>query len=793
MASLVGSRVERKEDKRLLTGKGRYTADINIANQTYAAFVRSPHARAKIKKVDTSKALKALGVVSVLTGEEIANDKIGGLIAGWAIRSEDGSEMKVPANPPLAKDSANFVGEPIAVVFAESLDEAKAAADLVKIDYKVLKGVINTAEAMKGETIHDGIDNNLCYDWLLGDRKAVDEAFSKADKIIKVDLINNRLVPNAMEPRACVVDYNTASEEITLYTTSQNPHLSRLVMSAFGGVAPENKLRVVAPDVGGGFGSKINVYNEEIVCSWASKKIERPIKWVAERTESFLTDTHGRDHVTHAELAVTNDGKFLGFKNETIANLGAYARVFGTVTPTYLFGPCATGVYTIPAAYSNVKAVYTNTAPVDAYRGAGRPEATYTIERLVEKAAMELGIDRTEIRMKNFPTEFPFKQTLVHTVDSGDYVAGLEKAKQMADYDGFNDRRKKSEANGKLRGIGVSSYFEACGIAPSAVVMSLGCGVGLWESSEVRFNPTGQVSVFTGAHSHGQGHDTTFAQIAADELGVSLETVDVVHGDTDKGTFGMGTYGSRSLAVGGIAIVNACKKIVAKGKRVAAKMLEVNEDEIEFKDGEFVVTKSNKKKTIGEVAFACYLPGSRDSDFKSPLPEGEEPGLIETSFFDPANFSFPAGSHIAEVEIDPETGEVKVEKYTAVDDFGRIVNPLVVEGQVHGGIAQGIGQALHENTEYDETGQLITASYMDYTMPRADNFPEFNLGFTCTHATSNPLGVKGCGEAGAIASPPTIMNAVIDALGGQEISMPATAEKVWKACKVLKKPNSKAA
>jgi carbon-monoxide dehydrogenase large subunit len=360
-------------------------------------------------------------------------------------------------------------------------------------------------------------------------------------------------------------------------------------------------------------------------------------------------------------------------------------------------------------------------------------------------------------------------------------------------YDSFEVRRKKSEANGKLRGIGVSSYFEACGIAPSAVVMSLGCGVGLWESSEVRFNPTGQVSVFTGAHSHGQGHDTTFAQIAADELGVGLDVVDVVHGDTDKGTFGMGTYGSRSLAVGGIAIVNACKKIVAKGKRVAAKMLEVSEDEIDFKDGEFVVTKSNKKKTIGEVAFACYLPGSRDSDFKSPLPEGEEPGLIETSFFDPSNFSFPAGSHIAEVEIDPETGEVKVEKYTAVDDFGRIVNPLVVEGQVHGGIAQGIGQALYENTEYDETGQLITASYMDYTMPRADNFPEFNLGFTCTHATSNPLGVKGCGEAGAIASPPTIMNAVIDALGGQEITMPATAEKVWKACKVMKKTNSKAA
>ena len=792
MASLVGSRVERKEDKRFLTGKGRYTADINIANQTYAVFVRSPHARAKIKKVDVSKALKSSGVVGILTGEEIATDKIGGLIAGWAIRSEDGTEMKVPANPPLAKDVANFVGEPIAIVIADTLDEAKSASDLVKIDYKILKAVTNTAETMSGETIHDGIDKNLCYDWLLGDREKVKEAFSKADKIIKVDLINNRLVPNAMEPRACVVDYNTASEEITLYTTSQNPHLSRLVMSAFGGVAPENKLRVVAPDVGGGFGSKINVYNEEIVCSWASKKIERPIKWVAERTESFLTDTHGRDHVTHAELAVTNDGKFLGFKNETIANLGAYARVFGTVTPTYLFGPCATGVYEIPAAYSNVKAVYTNTAPVDAYRGAGRPEATYTIERLVEKAAMELGVDRTELRMRNFPKTFPFKQTLVHTVDSGDYVAGLEKAKQMADYNNFESRRKESEAKGKLRGIGVSSYFEACGIAPSAAVMSLGCGVGLWESAEVRFNPTGQISVFTGAHSHGQSHQTTFAQIAADELGVPIENIDVVHGDTDKGTFGMGTYGSRSLTVGGIAIVNACKKIVAKGKRVAAKMLEVSEDEIEFKDGEFVALKSNKKKTIGEIAFACYVPGQRD-EMKSPIPEGDEPGLIESSFFDPANFSFPAGSHICEVEIDPETGEVKVEKYTAVDDFGRIVNPMIVEGQVHGGIAQGIGQALHENTEYDETGQLITASYMDYTMPRADNFPEFNLGFTCTHATSNPLGVKGCGEAGAIASPPTVMNAVIDALGGQEISMPATAEKVWKACKNLKKSNSKAA
>jgi len=777
MASLVGSRVERKEDKRFLTGKGRYTADINMANQTYAVFIRSPHARAKIKKIDTSKALKASGVVEILTGEDIAKDKIGGLIAGWAIRSEDGSEMKCPPNPPLAKDNVNFVGDPVAVVFAETLDEASAAAELVKVDYKVLKAVASLADTMESEAIHEGIDKNLCYDWLLGDRQKVKEAFDKADKIIKLDIINNRLIPNAMEPRACVVDYNTASEEITCYTTSQNPHLSRLIMSAFGGVTPENKLRVIAPDVGGGFGSKINLYNEEIVCSWAAKKIERPIKWVAERTESFLTDTHGRDHITHAELAITNDGKFLGFKNETIANLGAYARVFGTVTPTYLFGPCATGVYVMPAAYSNVKAVYTNTAPVDAYRGAGRPEATYTIERIVDKAAAELGMDPIEIRMKNFPTEFPFKQTLVHQVDSGDYVAGLEKAKQMSDYDGFAARKKESESKGKLRGIGVTTYFEACGIAPSPVVMMLGCGVGLWESAEVRFNPTGQVTVYTGSHSHGQSHDTTFAQITADELGVPMENIDIVHGDTDKGTFGMGTYGSRSLTVGGIAIVNACKKIVAKGKRVAAKMLEASEDEVEFKDGEFVVAKSNKKKTIGEIAFACYLPGTF-GDIKSPLPEGVEPGLVETSFFDPSNFSFPSGSHICEVEVDEETGETKVVKYTVVDDFGTIINPLVVEGQVYGGIAQGIGQALYENGHYDESGQLTSASYMDYTMPRADNFPQIKIDYTSTPATSNPLGAKGCGEAGAIAAPPAVMNAVIDAVG-TDVSMPATSEKVW--------------
>jgi len=791
MPSLVGSRVERKEDKKFLTGKGRYTADITLANQTHAIFIRSPHARAEIKKVDTSKAQKAPGVVAVFTGEDIANDKIGGLIAGWKIVSEDGTEMKVPPHPPLAKDSVNYVGDHVAVVIAETLDQAKAAADMVKVDYKILKAVVDTDKAMSSDAIYKDINKNLCFDWLLGDRNKTKEAFDSADKIVKMDLRNNRLVPNAMEPRAAIGDYNPSTEEITLYTTSQNPHLSRLIISAFNGVAPEHKLRVVAPDVGGGFGSKIYPYAEDVVMAWAAKKVERPVKWVAQRTESFLSDCHGRDHITHAELAVKSDGKVVGLKVETIANIGAYASVFATVTPTYLYGPLVLGLYDIPAAYCNVKAVYTNTAPVDAYRGAGRPEATYMIERIMSKAANEMGMDQAEFRRKNFIKQFPHQQALVHNIDSGDYDAHLDKALQLADYKGFADRKAKSEANGKLRGIGFSTYIEACGIAPSAAVMSLGCGVGLWESAEVRFNPTGNVTVFTGSHSHGQGHDTTFAQIVGDKLGVPIENVEIVHGDTDKGPFGMGTYGSRSLAVGGTAIDKACDKIIAKGKRVAAKMLEASESDVDFKDGEFVVAKSNKKKTIGEVAFACYLPGQY-GEMKSPLPEGDEPGLKETAFYDPINFSFPAGSHICEVEIDPDTGETKVDKYTAVDDFGRIINPMIVEGQIHGGLAQGIGQALYENAHYDETGQLVTASYMDYTMPRADNFPEFNIGYTCTEATSNPLGAKGCGEAGAIASPPAVMNAVVDALG-TEVSMPATAEKVWKACKEKNKSNSKAA
>jgi len=786
MPSLVGSKVERKEDKRFLTGKGRYTADINLANQTYAYFVRSPHARAKIKKIDLSKAIKAPGVIDIFDGESIAKDKIGGLIAGWKIVSQDGKDMKCPPHPPLAKDVVNYVGDQVAIVIAETLEQAKNAAELVNVSYDIKKAVVKTSEAMNGETIHEGIDGNLCFDWLLGDKGKTDETLSKADKIVKINFTNNRLIPNAMEPRASIGDYNSSSEQLTLYTTNQNPHLTRLVISAFNAVHPEHKFRVVAPDVGGGFGSKINPYAEDVVVAYASKKIERPVKWVGERSESFLSDCHGRDHVTHAELGVMNDGKITALKVETTANLGGYASLFATVTPTYLYAPLILGLYDIPVASCNVKAVFTNTAPVDAYRGAGRPEATFMIERIVTEAAKSIGMDQAEFRKKNFINKFPHQQCLVHNIDSGDYSAHLNKALALADYKNFKNRRSESEKKGKLRGIGFSSYIEACGIAPSAVVMSIGAGVGLWESAEIRFNATGNVSVFTGAHSHGQGHETTFAQIVADKLGIPIENIDVVHGDTDKGPFGMGTYGSRSLAVGGTAITKACDKILEKGKKVAAHMLEGKPEDIDFKNGEFILKNSNKKKTIGEIAFACYLPGQY-GEIKSPLPTGVEPGLKETAFYDPVNFSFPAGTHICEVEVDEETGETKVVKYTAVDDFGTIINPMIVEGQVYGGLVQGIGQALYENGHYDESGQLTTASYMDYTMPRADNFPMFDLDFTSTPATSNPLGVKGCGEAGAIASPPAVINAVIDAIG-TDVSMPATAEKVWKA---LKKNNSK--
>ena len=781
-ATGIGASVLRKEDFRFITGKGQYTDDINRQGQAYAYFLRSPHAHATIKKLDISAAKKAPGVVGVLTGDDLAADKVGGLICGWMIHNKDGSPMKAGAHPALAQGKVRYVGDHVAVVIADTYSQAKDAADLIVVEYGVLPAVVDMNDAVKkGATvIHDVASDNRVYDWHLGDKAATEAAFKKAKHITKLDLVNNRLIPNAMEPRAAVGDYDSGQEQFTLYTTSQNPHVARLVLSAFIGIAPEHKLRVIAPDVGGGFGSKIFIYAEETVCVWAAKKVGRPVKWTADRTEAFLSDAHGRDHLTHAEMAMDDKGKILGLRVHTKANLGAYLSTFSSCVPTYLYAPLLSGQYDIPAIYAEVDGIYTNTAPVDAYRGAGRPEATFVVERLMEVAARELGMDPAQFRRKNFIRSFPHQTPVIMAYDTGDYVASLDKALEMADYKNFGKRKKESAKHGKLRGIGFSAYIEACGIAPSAAVGSLGAGVGLWESAEVRVNPIGTIEVLTGSHSHGQGHETTFAQLVSDRLGVDINSVAIVHGDTDKVQFGMGTYGSRSGAVGMSAISKALDKVIAKGKKVAAYALEAAEKDIEFKDGRFSVAGTDKSLAFGEVALQAYIAHKFTG-------AELEPGLKEGAFYDPTNFTFPSGVHICEVEIDPDTGVTKIERWTAVDDFGTIINPMIVEGQVHGGIAQGVGQAMFEGAHYDKNGQLVTASFMDYTMPRADDLPSFEIGTTTTPCTSNPLGIKGCGEAGAIAAPPAVINAITDAIGHENIAMPATPQAVWLACQASRK------
>ncbi|MDF2096806.1 xanthine dehydrogenase family protein molybdopterin-binding subunit [Aquibaculum arenosum] len=772
----IGAPVRRREDKRFLTGKGRYTDDINRPGQLYAYFLRSPVAHAKVTRVETAQAEAAPGVVAVFTGQDMAADNVGSLPCGWTVTDRHGEPHKAPPHYPLVRDKVRYVGDHVAMVVAESYAQARDAADLIEVDYDELPAVVDTKEAMSGTQIHDEAPSNLCFDWELGDKDAVEQAMSQAANVVELDLINNRLIPNAMEPRAAIGDYDSGTDSYTVYSTSQNPHLLRLILCAFVLNLPESRVRVIAPDVGGGFGSKIYAYAEETCCTWAAKKVGRPVKWTAERGEAFVSDAHGRDHVTNVKLAVDQEGKFLALKVDTTANVGAYLSSFSTCVPTYLYATLLAGQYATPAIYANVKAVFTSTAPVDAYRGAGRPEATYLIERVVEVAARQLGMDPAELRRKNFikPDQFPYQTPVALTYDIGNYEASLDKALEMIDYKGFPARKAEAETRGKLRGIGLSAYIEACGIAPSAVVGALGAGVGLWESAQVRFNATGTVSVMTGAHSHGQGHETSFAQLVSEKLGIPYENVEIVHGDTGAIPMGMGTYGSRSLAVGGSAIVRACDKIVEKGRKIAAHLLEASVDDVEFKDGQFTVVGTDRSKSMGEVAFTAYVPHN--------YPEGVEPGLDETAFYDPLNFTYPAGVHIAEIEVDPDTGITQIVDWVAVDDFGRVLNPMIVEGQVHGGIAQGVGQALLENCVYDkESGQLVTGSYMDYTMPRADDLPSFRVGMTVTECTHNPLGVKGCGEAGAIAAPPALINAITDAIG-EEIDMPATAEKVWRVC-----------
>ncbi|MER9997713.1 xanthine dehydrogenase family protein molybdopterin-binding subunit [Mesorhizobium sp. M0051] len=776
----VGARVARKEDKRFITGAGRYVDDMVVPGMKHAAFVRSPHAHAQIKKIDVKKAQDMPGVIGVLTGKELKADGIGNIICGWMIHSKDGSPMKMGAWSPLAFDRVRYVGDAVVIVVAETKGQARDAAEAVEITYKELKAVVDASRAMdKGAPqIHPEADNNLIFDWDIGNADDTAAAFEKAAHVVKMDIINNRLVPNAMEPRAALGHYDKAEDHYTCWTTSQNPHVARLVMSAFYNVAPENKLRVIAPDVGGGFGSKIYIYPEEIVCLWASKKTGVPVKWVADRTESFLTDAHGRDHHTHAEMAFDKDHKILGLKVETKANLGAYMSLFSSATPTYLYATLLSGQYNIPAIHANVKAIYTNTAPVDAYRGAGRPEATFVMERMMETAARQFGVSPAELRRKNFVTSFPHQTPVIMCYDAGDYAASLDAAMKASDYAGFAKRKAAAAKKGLLRGIGMSCYIEACGIAPSAAVGSLGAGVGLWESAEVRVNAVGTIEVLTGSHSHGQGHETTFAQLVNERFGVPLDSVSIVHGDTDKVQMGMGTYGSRSGAVGMSAIVKALDKVEAKAKKIAAHLLEADESDIVIENGALKVAGTDKNVPWFQMALAAYTAHN--------LPGGMEPGLKETAFYDPSNFTFPAGCYICEVEVDPETGMTKIVQFVAADDFGNIINPMIVEGQVHGGLAQGIGQALLEGAHYDNSGQLLTASYMDYTMPRAGDLPSFKVSTSNTPCPGNPLGIKGCGEAGAIGSPPAVINAITDAIGSNDLAMPATPSTVWAAIRATK-------
>jgi carbon-monoxide dehydrogenase large subunit len=781
---LVGAAIARKEDKRFLVGAGRYVDDLNRPHQAYAHIVRSPHAHATITSIDTSKALEAPGVLAVYTNKDLVADKVGGIPCGWQVKSKDGTPMVEPPHPALVGDRVRHVGDQVAVVIAESKAQAKAAAHLVEVEYDALPAVatLESAVAEGAPLVWDQAPGNTCFDWHLGERAPVDAAFATAHKIVEIEVVNNRVIPNAMEPRAAIGDYDVASDVLTLYTTSQNPHLIRLLLGAFVLGIPEHKLRVVAPDVGGGFGSKIYHYAEEAIVAWASRKLGRPVKWTAERSESFMSDAHGRDTVIRAKLALDEEGNFLALHVHNTANMGAYLSTFAPAVPTYLSGTLMAGVYKTPAIYVEVRAVFTHTVPVDAYRGAGRPEATYLLERLVDKAAREMGMDRLEIRKKNFIRTFPYQTPVALVYDTGDYDATLAMALEKIDYSGYEARKAESAKRGKLRGIGFSTYLEACGIAPSALVGALGARAGLYEAANVRVHPTGSVTVFTGTHSHGQGHETTFAQLVADQLGIPFENVDVVHGDSDKIPFGMGTYGSRSLSVGGSAIVKAVDKIVAKGKKIAAHLLEASEADIEFKNGKFTVAGTDRSKAFGEIAFAAYVPHNY------PI-EKVEPGLEESAFYDPKNFTFPAGSHAVEVEVDPETGVVTLCDVVAADDVGTIINPLIVDGQMHGGLAQGLGQALLEQAVYDESGQLLSGSFMTYTMPRAADFPFFKVGNHVTPCTHNPIGAKGVGEVGAIGVPPAVINAVLDALaplGVKDIQMPATPEKVWRAIRDAK-------
>jgi carbon-monoxide dehydrogenase large subunit len=776
---LIGKSIKRREDPRFITGRGTYVDDLKMPGTTYAVFVRSPHAFATIKKIDTAAAAKHPGVVAIFTGADMTG--VNSLPCGWLL-----PELKVPPHMPLAGGAARYVGDPVAVVIANTQDAAQDAADKVKVTWEPLAAVSATdkATAAGSPQIHEVAPSNVAFKWQIGDAAAVEAAFRGAT-VVKKRIVNQRLIANPMEPRACLARYDDATGDLTLWVTSQNPHVHRLLMAAFVLGIPEHKVRVIAPDVGGAFGSKIFLYNEETICSWATRKIKRPVRWTSTRREAFQTDAHGRDHVTEAEMGFTREGKIVGLRVKTIANLGAYLSTFAPAVPTYLYATLLNGVYEMPAIHADVTGVFTNTVPVDAYRGAGRPEAAYLLERMIEAGAAALKMDCAELRRKNFIPKFDngYQTKVALSYDSGNYGAAFDKLLAMLDYRKFRADQEAARKQGRLMGIGFSTYIEACSIAPSKVVGSLGAQAGLYESGKVRVHPTGGVTVYTGSHSHGQGHETTFSQLVADELGIPMEQIEIVHGDTGAIPFGMGTYGSRSASVGGTALLMSLRKIKEKGKKIAAHLLEASPDDMEYANGQFQVKGApGKAIPFGQVALTAYVPHN--------YPEGLEPGLEETSFYDPSNFCFPFGAHACVVEVDRDTGHVKILRYLAVDDVGNVMNPMIVDGMVHGGIAQGVGQALWEGAVYDG-GQLVTGSMMDYAMPKADMLPMYETDRTVTPTLVNPLGVKGAGETGTIAATPAVVNAVIDALAPLGVdhieTMPLNAERVWTAMQKAKR------
>ncbi|RMH46231.1 MAG: xanthine dehydrogenase family protein molybdopterin-binding subunit [Alphaproteobacteria bacterium] len=772
-----GRPIRRVEDPRFLKGAGRYTDDVTLHGQTHMVFVRSPHAHAEIVSIDTSRAAAAPGVVRVLTGEDYAAAGLGMLFCGWPAKSRSGEPQKAGGYPPLARGRVRFVGNIVAAVIAETRAQAEDAAALVAVDYRPLPAVTDVLEALRegAPQLHDDAPGNLVVDWELGDAAATEAAFARAAHVTRIELRNNRLVPNAMEPRATNAVHDPGSGEFTMWISTQNPHGLKTFTAVLTGIAPEHKLRFIAGDVGGGFGSKAFVYAEDAITLFAARETGRPVKWTATRSEAFLADAHGRDHHTIAELALDRNGRFLAVRAHTRANMGAYLSTSATLVPTFMSATLLTGQYHIPAAHARVDCVFTNTAPVDAYRGAGRPEAAYVIERLVDLAARQTGRDPAELRRINMVDRFPYTNPAGLTYDSCDFRAVLDKALAAADYAGFLARRAEAARRGRLRGIGMATYIEACGFGPSRVIGQWGGPAGAWESSEIRVLPTGQVEVHTGCMNHGQGHETVFAQYVADAFGVPMESVRLIYGDSGRGQHGNGTVGSRSGPVGIGALARSTARIIAKARRIARHTLGADSDEeISFENGVFRRTGTNQALTFAEVAWLAHGGQSFPTD-------EVEPGLHAAANFDPPNFTFPAGAHVCEVEIDPETGRTGIVRFVACDDFGNLGNPMIVEGQVHGGVVQGIGQALMEHAVYDPDGQLLSASFMDYAMPRADAVPPVEVLFHATPATANPMGMKGCGEAGAIGAPPAVINAVVNALDIDHLDMPATPERVWRA------------